>query len=206
MSTDFLVTRRSLLIRLKDLGDQKSWQDFFETYSGLIYAVAMKAGLSDAEAQDVVQETVINVAKKMPEFQYDPAKGKFKGWLLQIARWRINDQFRKRLPVANRHSTVDGDGPRTATIERKSDPNAVDLAAVWEEEWQKNLLQVALERVKQQVKPQQFQIFDCYVNKHWTVEQVTQTLGVNANQIYLAKNRITALLKTEVRRLQRQHP
>jgi RNA polymerase sigma-70 factor (ECF subfamily) len=203
---DLLVTRRSLLVRLKDLGDQRSWEDFFNTYFGLIYSVALKAGLADVEAQDVVQETIIAVAKKMPGFEYDPAKGKFKGWLLQITRRRIIDQFRRRMPAAQHQSHADSDGPRTATIERIPDEAALNLEAVWDEEWRKNLMQVALARVKQKVSASQYQIFDCYVHKQWTVEQVTSTLGVTANQVYLAKNRVTALLKDEVERLQKQQP
>src|ERR1700682_6240928 len=81
---DLIPTRRSLLSRLRDLGDQESWSDFFRSYWRLIYEVALKAGLTDAEAQEVVQETVISVAKQMPGFRYDAARGKFKGWLLQI--------------------------------------------------------------------------------------------------------------------------
>src|SRR5256885_10482007 len=91
-----LQTRWSLIGRLKNLDDQQSWQDFFDAYWKLIYSVALKAGLSDAEAQDVVQETVISVAKKMPEFKADPATGSFKSWLLTLTRWRIVDQVRKR--------------------------------------------------------------------------------------------------------------
>src|SRR5437588_12262628 len=89
---DLIPARRSLLSRLRDLGDEESWSDFFRSYWRLIYEVALKAGLSDAEAQEVVQETVISVAKQIPDFRYDPARGKFKGWLLQITRWRIADQ------------------------------------------------------------------------------------------------------------------
>ena len=91
---DLIPTRSSLLSRLKNWDDQESWKDFFNTYWRLIYEVALKAGLSDAEAQEVVQETVILVAKKMQDFKYDPAVGSFKNWLLHTTRWRINDQFR----------------------------------------------------------------------------------------------------------------
>src|SRR3989454_10415663 len=73
-----LQTRWSLIGRLKDMDDQQSWQEFFDAYWKLIYSVALKAGLSDAEAQEVVQETGISVAKKMPEFKADPAAGAFK--------------------------------------------------------------------------------------------------------------------------------
>ena len=66
---DLLATRWSLLVRLKDWQDQASWQEFFDLYWRLIYAVAVKAGLSDAEAQDVVQDTLLSVARKIPELK-----------------------------------------------------------------------------------------------------------------------------------------
>jgi len=92
-----LATRRSLVDRLADWGDQLRWQEFFDTYSKLIHSAARKSGLMDAEAQEVVQETVITVAKSIDKLKYDPAIGSFKGWLLQITRWRIADQFRVRI-------------------------------------------------------------------------------------------------------------
>src|SRR5690348_5068585 len=81
---DSLATWSSLVRRLRNTGDDVSWRAFFETYWRLIYNVARKSGLSDADAQDVVQETVIAVARRMPEYCYDPAKGSFKQWLLLI--------------------------------------------------------------------------------------------------------------------------
>ena len=93
---DPIATRHSLLNRLKDWGDQTSWQEFFDTYARLIYNVAFKAGLSDVEAREVVQETIIAVARKIGEFKADPAHGSFAAWLMQLTRWRIADQWRKR--------------------------------------------------------------------------------------------------------------
>src|SRR5881397_439457 len=78
---EWLATRRSLLTRLRDAGDQTGWQEFFETYWKLLYRVARKSGLTDAEAQDAVQETIITVAQQMPEFCYEPPRCSFKGWL-----------------------------------------------------------------------------------------------------------------------------
>ena len=91
-----LATRRSLLSRLKESNAEESWRQFFDTYWRLIYTTALGAGLTDAEAQEVVQETVLTVVKKIKSFRYDPAVGSFKGWLLTIVRWRVADQFRKR--------------------------------------------------------------------------------------------------------------
>src|SRR5580658_9537688 len=76
-----IPTRRSLLSRLKNWNDNESWRVFFYTYWRLIYNTAVRAGLNDAQAQDVVQETIISVLKSIPSFQYDPSKGTFKGWL-----------------------------------------------------------------------------------------------------------------------------
>ncbi len=119
-----VATRRSLVDRLVDWDDRKHWQEFFDTYWKLIYSAARKSGLTDAEAQEVVQETVITVAKKIDKLKYDPAIGSFKGWLLQITRWRIVDQFRKREPGNAKRPRV-GDDRLTATIERVPDSRVV---------------------------------------------------------------------------------
>ena len=96
------ATRRSLVERLVDLGDRQRWQQFFDIYWKLIYGVARRAGLREAEAQDVVQETVITVAKNISK--YEREAGSFKSWLLHITRWRIADQFRKRSPEPPRRA------------------------------------------------------------------------------------------------------
>lgn len=158
---EFIPTRASLLSRLKDWDDQDSWKDFFDTYWKLIYATAIKSGLSDAEAQDVVQDAVISVAKKMHEFKYDPALGSFKGWLLQLTRWRILNQLKKRLPQ-NAADAGSEDGTKgTSTLDRLPDPATLDLTAYWNEEWQKNLIDAAIERVKKQASARQYKSFIC---------------------------------------------
>src|SRR5262244_3119431 len=100
MNTDEpLATRASLLERLKDVDDDTSWEEFHRIYRGLLVGVAGRAGLNEHEADEAVQETLIAVAKKMPEFSYQPGNDSFKGWLLQIVRWKIVDQVRRRRPA-----------------------------------------------------------------------------------------------------------
>lgn len=196
-----LATRRSLVDRLGDWRDEKNWQDFFDTYWRLIYGVARKAGLGDAEAQDVVQETLITVAKKAENLRYDPAAGSFKAWLLQVTRWRIVDQVRKR-PREGGAVAASDDSRRTAVLERAPDPAGFDLEAAWETEWQEHLLEAALGRVKRQADAKQFQIFDCYVVKAWPAQKVAKELRVNLGQVYLAKHRLGGLLKKELKKLE----
>jgi len=210
---EFIPTRRSLLSRLKNWDDQRSWQEFFDTYGRLIYRVAAKAGLTDAEAQDVVQETVIVVARKIPGFKYDPALGSFKSWLLLITRRRVEKQLKRRMPVtvgqAPRLSGSGGtpdlrceDTKRTATVERVADLNAFDIEAAWDAEWNRNLWDAAVARVKLKVRPKQFQMFDLYVVKEWPVKDVTRALGVTATQVYVNKHRIAARIEAELKALQ----
>ncbi len=208
----FAATRMSLIEKLADWEDQRTWDEFYQTYWRLIYSVSVKAGLGRDEAFDVVQETVLSVAKQWQKGQkYDPDKGSFKTWLLNITRWRIADQFRKkqRNPAANAQSggtpAYDGEEMRDATIERLEDEAAGQiLERMWDSEWKANLSEVALQRVRQHVSPKQYQIFDAYVVKGWSVDQVKDALGVSTSQVYLAKHRIGALVKSEIKQLQEQ--
>ena len=200
--TDELIpTRSSLLSRLKQWDDQESWREFFNTYWRLIYRTTIKAGLSDAEAQDVVQETVIRVADKMRDFSYDREVDSFKGWLLYMTRKHIALQYRKR----QRERGGDGHHPEVIAlddaIEQLPDPARADLEAAWDEEWERNLLDAALGRVKQQVNPKQFQMFNFCVLKEWPVGEVAKALSVSIAQVYLAKHRISSLVKKELSHL-----
>lgn len=197
-----LPTRRSLLSRLRNLGDDASWRTFFDTYWLLIYNVARKSGLTDADAQDVVQETIIAVARKMPEFRYDPSKGSFKNWLLLITRRRIHDHLRKlyrSLPEAK------GGEPATHQIREPAadvlTPDA-QIDAAWEAEWRDNFFQTALARVRQRVKPKVYQAFDCCVLRNLPASEVARMLGLSAAQVYLAKHRVSRALKAEMTRLE----
>lgn len=200
---DLIPTRASLIQRLKNLEDQPSWQEFFDTYWKLIYGVARKAGLSDAEAQDVVQETMASVSKHMPTFKYDPAVGSFKAWLLKLTRWRIIDQLRKRQSLIQ-DQPASGDTPTgTAAVDKIIDPESQALDHLWDAEWEKNLLDAAVANVKRKVDPQKYQIFDFYVNKEWPAPRVAAQFGVPVAQVHLAKHRVTELIKAEVKRLER---
>lgn len=198
---EIIPTRVTLLNRLKNIDDQESWRDFFDTYWKLIYGCALRYGLTEAEAEEVVQETVIEVSRKMPAFQYDPSQS-FKGWLLHTTRWRIQDQLRKRKRAGALAVQRVEKETGTDAVAQVPDPSGDYLDTMWEEEWQRNLMSAALDKVKSQVKPRQYQIFDLYVIKEWPVEKVAQTLKVSSGQVYLAKFKICRLLKKEIKALE----
>ena len=197
---ELIPTRRSLLGRLRNWDDQESWRIFFETYWRLIYQVALKAGLSDAEAQDVVQETVISVFKKMPGFEYREHNGSFKSWLLKLTSWRIADQFRKRKSAALVQPLEDGTSTETVPAGQIADPSS-ELQAAWDADWEQNRMLAAIQRVKTRVNSKAYQMFDLLVFKEWPVSRVARAFRVNPARVYLAKHRVTNLIKQEIRKL-----
>jgi len=202
---ELIPTRVSLLGRLKDWQDQAGWQEFFDTYWKLIYGVARQSSLNDAEAQDVVQETMASVARHMPKFVYNPAIGSFKGWLLNMTRWRITDQFRKRVPMAEfsagAHDSTTG--TQTNPVEQMADPASLNLETLWEVEWEENLLSAAIDKVKRHVDPEKFQVFDLYAQKGLAPEKVAAIFSISVDQVYLIKHRMTDAIRDEVRRLEK---
>jgi RNA polymerase sigma-70 factor (ECF subfamily) len=199
---ELLPTRRSLLDRLRDWEDQVSWREFFDTYWKFIYSMAVRAGLSDQEAEDVVQETVTSVAKKMPEFQYDPERCSFKGWLMHVTRLRIIDQLRRRQPRFSQSAASHRDSTQTPTVERVPDPaGTAAFEAAWDEEWERNLVDAAMERVKLRVKPEHYQIFYLSAVKGLATGEVARILQVNAGRVYLVRHRLAKEVKREVERL-----
>ena len=194
-------TRKSLIARLDNWEDQKTWDEFYQTYWRLIYSVALKSGLRNDEALDAVQETILSIAKQSKKKLYDPEQGSFKTWLMNMTRWRINDQFRKRKKDTAMAGGTWDDTRKTDVIDRFEDPKGDLLERMWDVEWKKNLADAALARTKAQVSPRQYQIFDYYVVKQWDAKKVQEHLGVSMAQVYLAKHRVGAVLKKELAKL-----
>jgi RNA polymerase sigma factor (sigma-70 family) len=197
-------TRKTLIERLDDWNDWASWDEFYRTYSSFVWHIARKSGLTNEESNDVVQETFIGVAKNLQKKKFDTSLGSFKSFLLNQARWRILDQFRRRKKQQSREADLhfdDDEERRTAPIERCADPNGTSLEKLWDQEWNDKIMDIALRKVKVMVSPRQYQIFSCYVLKGWSPEKVKAELGVNAAQVYLAKHRVGRILKREVAKL-----
>lgn len=197
------------ITRLKDWDDQDSWKQFFDTYSELILNVARKAGLRDAEAHEVVQETVISVSKSIGQFKTGSEHGSFKSWLLNTTRWRIMDQFRKRRKLEGYVQSIPGtvgderEG-RTRTMERLPGPDRSGIETSWDEEWAKHRLQVALRRLRPKVRAKSFQIFQLLVAKQLSPDEVTKLLGVSRAAVYVTKHRLSKLFREELRRVDRE--
>jgi RNA polymerase sigma-70 factor (ECF subfamily) len=159
------------------------------------------------EAQDVVQNTFIYLSRKMPGFHYDPTRGSFKSWLRVVTRSRIG-AFRRseksgkmfiRDPTVALESLQEPD-----PLDAIPDPSADALDEIWQREWEENLVNTALRRVRAKVSSQQLLIFRLATLNELPLTQVARKLGVSLPRVYLARHRVGKLFKSEVEQLRRE--
>lgn len=198
-------TRLSLLERLRDLDDHSSWQEFFDTYWKLIYCAAVKGGLTDADAEDVVQETIIGIARNMENFRYQPEVCSFKGWLMHVTRSRIIDHLRRARSPRNAFVPLPTDTKTEEASLLVSDCTTEKaFEGLWDEEWRKNLVDAAMERVKRKIAPEHYQIFYLCTVKGMAARDVGELLGASMAKVYVVRHRVARLIKREVRVLERK--
>jgi RNA polymerase sigma-70 factor (ECF subfamily) len=203
-------TRLSLIERLRDLDDQGSWQEFFDTYWKLIYCAAIKGGLPDDEAEDVVQETIIGIARNMENFRYEPEVCSFKGWLMHVTRCRIIDHLRKNPAAKYSFVPIETDTKTGEKLEAGPQPVQPGCASeqefenLWDEEWKKNLVDAAMERVKRKVTPEHYQIFYLHSVKGMLGRDIAELFGASLAKVYVIRHRVARLIKQEVRSLEQK--
>lgn len=203
-----IPTRPSLLARLSTGDDVEAWMEFYRVYGDLLRRFALKGGLTESEAEEVVQETAIGIARNLPGFRYDPAVCSFKTWMLNFAHWRIHDALRRRGTSGRGESPVptpvtEDVASATSLIERIADPHPPQFGAEWDAAWEQELREAALGRLRQVLNPKHFQIFDLFALQGRPVREVALRLGVSVPRVYFVRQQVAALLRREMNRLAR---
>jgi len=189
-------TSLELLGRVTKWEDQPAWETFSHLYRPLLHAYALRSGLTDEEAQEVAQDTLLEVAVRLRNGEYQRAQSSFRGWLYRLARWRIINQFHKRRPG---HVSLDQPGI-TATA------GAAGEDETWNEEWRRALLATAFERLRGRMNPKHFQVLHALVWHGWPPERVAHTFGLSRAAVHLIKFRGLSRLKRQVARLEKSPP
>lgn len=180
-------TRPSLLLRLRDPNDAEAWTRFEELYAPLLYRYARSRGLGHDDAEDVRATCYESIVRGIREFEYDPARGKFKAWLRTLVDRRVIDLLRKRRDrLAESHELREAPG---------REPDAADA---WDAEWRRRHLEYCLEAIRPEVRPEQYEAFRLVVIEDVPVPEVSARTGLNANQIYKAKGRILGLVRSRM--------
>lgn len=197
-SSSSLTTRPTLLFRLRAWDDGESWTEFYRLYHKLVHGMAKRSGLSHEEAEEVTQDVFKRVAETIEDFECDPQHGSFRGWLMNLTRWKITDKFRERRRNHGHATTTSSTEGAIPPIEE------IPCAAVNDDEdkeWQQHVLNAAIARIRRRVPAKQFQAFELLTQQHWSVLKIASELKMNPGQVYLVRHRVAKELKLEVDRL-----
>jgi RNA polymerase sigma factor (sigma-70 family) len=187
------TTQPSLLIRLRDQGDERAWAEFTEIYAPLVQQLAQRRGLQDADAQDLCQEVFRAVARAIEHFDPDPARGSFRGWLSRIA----GNLIINLLAAQRRHPRGSGDTDVQRLLEEQPDLLAEE-SAMFESEYRKRLLAWAAERVRGSFSEAMWQAFWRTGVEGQPVKEVAEALGMSIGTVYQYKSRVVARIRREI--------
>lgn len=180
------ATNTCLLVGLRDLGNEQVWQEFSNRYSPVLINFGRRLGLSEQDAEDAAQETLISFSNAYRDGQYDPAKGRLRTWLLGIAGNRVRDLHRRRDKKAKA-------GANTQVFDNLADDHSISEA--WEDEWRQAVLKACITELRQQVEPVTLEAFELYALKGVEADEVAKRLGISRNAVFLAKSRLIARLR-----------
>jgi len=194
-------TRRSLLIRLRDLQDENAWSEFMEIYGPLVERLARRRGLQDADAQDIVQEVFRAVAGAIERYDPDPDRGSFRGWLSRIARNLIINL----IAAQRRQRRGTGDTDMHRLLEQCPDPGDED-SVLYEAEYRSRLIGWAAERIRGSFSEAAWQAFLQTSVEGRPAKEVADALGLTLGTVYQYKTRIVARIRRELAQLEWESP
>lgn len=179
------ATRPSLLGRIRDPADAESWAVFVRTYTPLVYGYCRKRGLQDADAADVAQDVLSQVARSIRGFEYDPARGRFRDWLGTLTRHRLARFFARR-PRPDAVPDLDGR------------PNAADPDPDWDAAFNAQILRAALDRARPAFEPATWRAFELTWQENRPAGEAARETGLAVDAVYAAKSRVLKRLREEV--------
>lgn len=188
---DPYATRPSIFLRLRadgTLDKQFGWQDFHSRYAPVVAGFARNAGMQGGEIDDVVQDVMMGFFRVSNAFEYDPSRGRFRGYLKRVTLNAIRDRWRRRR--------------KEVALPAELDPAQEDpMDRRWEREWAESLLRRAMDEVRARVQPRTMQAFELYGVKGLPPEEVERETGMTYAAIRHAKMRVLQDLQGVVKRL-----
>lgn len=183
-------TRPSLLIRLRDLRDGEAWQTFVGTYAPLIYRYCRQRGVQDADAADVAQEVLAQVARSIRKFEYQPERGRFRDWLGTVTRHKLARYLKHKA------SGIAAKGGASVEIFESTAAPAAD--SEWTAEFNTHVLRTALDRVRPRFEAPTWKAFELVWIENRAARDVARELKQPIDFVYVAKSRVLKRLREEV--------
>ncbi|HKD38173.1 MAG TPA: sigma-70 family RNA polymerase sigma factor [Pirellulales bacterium] len=182
-------TRYSLLLRVGDPADGQAWLEFWRLYEPVVYRLGRQFGLQDADAQDLTQDVMAAVARAIPSWQPDSARGRFRTWLYTVVRNKTIAALRRRRPTDR--GTADTD------VFNNIEARPIGASAAFELEVRRAAFQQAAERVRPQFHVTSWEAFwQTSVLGH-SIGETAKVLKISIGSVYAARSRILARLRSE---------
>ncbi len=185
------TTKNSLINRIRDSSDRDAWSDFVEIYGPLVYRYGRRRGLQDADAADLSQAVLTEVSHCIDRFDYNPALGRFRNWLMVIARYKLSSLTRDRskqigTTAALTHDRLD------------QQPGTDDFSTLWETEYQNYLFRWAANLVRDEIEEQTWQAFWQTAVENKTPRDVATELRMKVGTVYAAKSRVILRIRQKI--------
>ncbi len=199
-----LKTSETQLRMLQEKGSDQDWEAFYRKYAGVVLSFCGKRGLDEFLAKDVLQETMLLLMRKLPDFTYEAKRGKFRNWLLTLVVGKIRDAHRRQRRLAELPLSE-----HACLLEAESEWEPGERAAeAIEAAWRQTLVEEALKRLRQnpRIKPKTMAVFEACVIESLPISAAAESFLMPENNIYQIKNRLLRLLRLEVAHLEQNRP
>jgi RNA polymerase sigma factor (sigma-70 family) len=189
------TTSPTLLGRLgQSPSDQAAWAAFIDRYGPRIFAWCQHWNLQQADAEDVTQIVLVKLSRCLSKFAYDPGKS-FRAWLKTLTRNAVTDF------VESRKADMVGSGD-TQMLQVLASAEARDnLEARLEREFDNELLDEAMARVRLRVTPEKWEAFRLLAIDQLPGAEVAQRVNMKVATVYVVRGKVQKMLEEEVRKL-----
>lgn len=187
LGKDMDTTPATLLERLREEPDEKAWTRFVRLYTPLLFFWARRAGETEHDAADLVQEVFASLVQTLSTFEYDPASGKFRSWLRTLMLNKLRDRQRRDV----RRNKAVAQLPRETEL-----PDGAE--AFWEKEYQKELTRRALRLMQTEFALNTWKACWETVVQGRPSDEVARELGLSENAVYIARCRVLRRLRQEL--------
>ncbi len=191
------LTRVTLLARIRDGQNTDAWSEFVQLYGPVVYRFARNRGLQDADAADLMQDVLRSVARNAHRMEYDPKRGTFRGWLYTVTRNKIYNF----LTAQKNRPRGTGDADVQERLDATAAPEVEGPDEEWEKEYQRQISSHAMERVRGEFQDRTWQAFWETAVEGKAATEVGAGLKMTAGAVYVAKSRVLARLRDEVKKM-----